>query len=54
VLEGGYDLRALAGSVAATIAGAMDGDAPAATEPGALVARARAHYRRWWPSLAQV
>ena len=54
VLEGGYDLRALAGSVAATIGAAMDGASPAAVEPGALVARARAHYRRWWPSLAQV
>jgi len=54
VLEGGYDLRALAGSVAATIEAAMDGASPPTAEPGALVARARAHYRGWWPSLAQV
>jgi len=54
VLEGGYDLRALAGSVAATIEAAMDGASPPTAEPGALVARARSHYRPWWPSLAQV
>jgi acetoin utilization deacetylase AcuC-like enzyme len=52
VLEGGYELTALARSVAATIEGALDGPAAQAVEPGALVARARAHYRRWWPQLA--
>jgi len=51
VLEGGYDLTALAGSVAATIEAALDGAGVAAVEPGALVARGRSHYRRWWPVL---
>jgi acetoin utilization deacetylase AcuC-like enzyme len=51
VLEGGYDLPALAGSVAATIEAAMNGAAADPVEPGALVARARGHYRAWWPVL---
>ena len=51
VLEGGYDLDALAGSVTATIAAALDGSEPEGVEPGALVTRAREHYRRWWPVL---
>jgi acetoin utilization deacetylase AcuC-like enzyme len=51
VLEGGYDLTALRRSVAATIEAALDGTATQAVERGALVARARAHYRRWWPLL---
>jgi acetoin utilization deacetylase AcuC-like enzyme len=56
VLEGGYDLAALAGSAAATLeavlsedGGRVDG-APAAP-PAPLVTRAREHYRRWWPVL---
>jgi acetoin utilization deacetylase AcuC-like enzyme len=51
VLEGGYDLEALAASVAATIEGALDERAVDPVEPGALVARARGHYQRWWPVL---
>jgi acetoin utilization deacetylase AcuC-like enzyme len=51
VLEGGYDLDALAGSVAATIEAAMRGPAVDPVERGPLVARARDHYRRWWPVL---
>jgi acetoin utilization deacetylase AcuC-like enzyme len=51
VLEGGYDLRALSASVAATMATATSQreveDAPA-TE---LAARARQHFSRWWPVL---
>ncbi len=49
MLEGGYDLDALAASVAATIEGALDGQAPDPVEPAPLVARARDHYARWWP-----
>ncbi|MGH2979584.1 MAG: histone deacetylase family protein [Solirubrobacterales bacterium] len=51
VLEGGYDLAALARSVVATIEAALDGTGVERVEPGALVARARGHYRRWWPVL---
>jgi acetoin utilization deacetylase AcuC-like enzyme len=51
VLEGGYDLDALAASAAATIEAALDGARPEAVEPGALVTRARGHYRGWWPVL---
>ena len=51
VLEGGYDLDALAASVTATIAAALDGSEPDAVDRGALVTRAREHYRRWWPVL---
>jgi len=51
VLEGGYDLGALAASVAATIEAALDGDRPAPVEPGAVVTRARGHYRQWWANL---
>jgi acetoin utilization deacetylase AcuC-like enzyme len=52
VLEGGYALGALAASVAATIEAALEGPAVPTAEPGALVARARGHYRRWWPVLS--
>ena len=52
VLEGGYDLRALAASVAATMGAARDGAALPDVAPGALAVRARSHYARWWPSLA--
>ena len=50
VLEGGYDLNALAGSVAATleVLGAGDG-ATASTEPDAVTRQAQAHFARWWP-----
>jgi acetoin utilization deacetylase AcuC-like enzyme len=51
VLEGGYDLGALARSVAATLGAALDDADPGPVEPGALAIHARAHYRRWWPVL---
>jgi acetoin utilization deacetylase AcuC-like enzyme len=51
VLEGGYDLAALARSVVATLEAALDGPGGEPVEPGLLVARARGHYRRWWPVL---
>jgi acetoin utilization deacetylase AcuC-like enzyme len=51
VLEGGYDLAALARSVVATLEAALDGPGGERVEPGPLVARARGHYRRWWPVL---
>jgi acetoin utilization deacetylase AcuC-like enzyme len=51
VLEGGYDLGALSASVAATIEAALDGTVPDPVAPGALVARARDRYKRWWPDL---
>jgi acetoin utilization deacetylase AcuC-like enzyme len=51
VLEGGYDLGALAASVAATIEAALNGSAVDPVERGALAARACAHYRQWWPVL---
>ena len=51
VLEGGYDLRALAASVAATMAAAREGALPD-VQAGALAETARAHYARWWPALA--
>jgi acetoin utilization deacetylase AcuC-like enzyme len=53
LLEGGYDLRALAASVAATMAAARDGAATAGAERDRLAVGARAHYARWWPSLAE-
>jgi acetoin utilization deacetylase AcuC-like enzyme len=52
VLEGGYDLGALARSVAATMAAALGEEAPDDAPPGPLVDRARAHFARWWAVLA--
>jgi acetoin utilization deacetylase AcuC-like enzyme len=53
VLEGGYDLGALAASVAATME-AASGDLVAEEAPaGPLVERARAHFSRWWPALGE-
>ena len=50
VLEGGYDLDALAGSVAATLGVLGSGDATTvSTEPDALTQQAQAHFSRWWP-----
>jgi acetoin utilization deacetylase AcuC-like enzyme len=52
VLEGGYDLHALAASVAATMEAARTGirsDGVGLSEPAM---RARSHYSRWWPALA--
>lgn len=52
VLEGGYDLDALAHSVAATME-AASGDAVAAEAPlGPLADHARSHFARWWPVLS--
>ena len=51
VLEGGYDLRALAASVAATMEAARNGAALPGAASGALAQHARAHYAQWWPSL---
>ena len=51
MLEGGYDLGALASSVAATMAAARNGAERVAIEPESLAAGARSHYARWWPSL---
>jgi acetoin utilization deacetylase AcuC-like enzyme len=53
VLEGGYDLGALARSVAATleVMGTGDGDARS-TEPDALTQQAASHFSRWWPVAA--
>jgi acetoin utilization deacetylase AcuC-like enzyme len=55
VLEGGYDLTALAASVAATLDAALaeNGSDPGQVDPGQVVIRARDHYRRWWPVLGQ-
>jgi acetoin utilization deacetylase AcuC-like enzyme len=52
VLEGGYDLRALASSVVAVLSAARDGSEPLQVTPEALSARAAEHYGRWWPQLA--
>ena len=49
VLEGGYDLRALAASVAATMEAARNGAALPDVTAGALAQRARSHYAQWWP-----
>jgi acetoin utilization deacetylase AcuC-like enzyme len=49
VLEGGYDLGALARSTAATMEAAKGNGAPAEVAPGALAERARSHFSRWWP-----
>jgi acetoin utilization deacetylase AcuC-like enzyme len=52
VLEGGYDLDALAASVVAVLEAARDGDGRELVEPDALTTRARAHYMRWWQELS--
>jgi acetoin utilization deacetylase AcuC-like enzyme len=50
VLEGGYDLDALAGSVAATLAVLGPGDADTVSfEPDAVTQQAASHFSRWWP-----
>src|SRR5207248_7392862 len=48
VLEGGYDLGALAGSVAATMEALANGAAPPSAGASALVERARAQVGRYW------
>jgi acetoin utilization deacetylase AcuC-like enzyme len=53
VLEGGYDLRALAGSVAATLEVFGSGDgAVSSTEPDAITQQAQSHFAKWWPVAA--
>jgi acetoin utilization deacetylase AcuC-like enzyme len=52
VLEGGYDLTALARSVAATMTAATGDSTPDEAHDGRLVERARSHYARWWAALA--
>jgi acetoin utilization deacetylase AcuC-like enzyme len=49
-LEGGYDLEALSGSVAATLEAfaAADGEAPS-VEPDEITRRAAEHLGRYWP-----
>jgi acetoin utilization deacetylase AcuC-like enzyme len=47
-LEGGYDLRALASSVAETLTAVSDGERPFGVEPEELTARARAVVGRHW------
>jgi acetoin utilization deacetylase AcuC-like enzyme len=51
VLEGGYDLPALAASVAATMAAARDGAQQPVAELRPVAQRAREHYGHWWPTL---
>jgi len=48
VLEGGYDLGALGGSVVATMEAAAGGEPPPEAPRGPLVDRARLHFARWW------
>jgi acetoin utilization deacetylase AcuC-like enzyme len=52
VLEGGYDLHALARSVAATMDAATGGAVASEAPCGPLADRARAHFARWWPVLS--
>jgi acetoin utilization deacetylase AcuC-like enzyme len=52
VLEGGYDLDALAASVVAVLEAAHDGAEREQVEPDAITARARSHYARWWQELS--
>jgi acetoin utilization deacetylase AcuC-like enzyme len=52
VLEGGYELGALARSVTATMAAASGDETPDTAPPGPLVEHARAHFARWWPVLS--
>jgi acetoin utilization deacetylase AcuC-like enzyme len=49
VLEGGYDLRALAASVAAMLAALRDGGVPEPVEPHPLALRAAGWIGRFWP-----
>jgi acetoin utilization deacetylase AcuC-like enzyme len=57
ILEGGYDLDALAGSMhacAAVVAGAAAPEVGSpAEEARNLVDELRRHHARWWPSLAE-
>jgi acetoin utilization deacetylase AcuC-like enzyme len=51
VLEGGYDLGALARSVASTMEAAVGDGTPVEAPLGPLAERARTHFARWWPVL---
>jgi acetoin utilization deacetylase AcuC-like enzyme len=48
VLEGGYDVDALAGSVAATLAALAEGEAPGGVEADAITQRATSVVGRYW------
>jgi acetoin utilization deacetylase AcuC-like enzyme len=52
VLEGGYDLRALASSVVATMAAARNDGALPGVPTTALAQHAVRHYDKWWPVLS--
>jgi acetoin utilization deacetylase AcuC-like enzyme len=53
VLEGGYDLQALAQSVAATLEVFGTGDASTASvDPDAITQQAQSHFAKWWPVAA--
>jgi acetoin utilization deacetylase AcuC-like enzyme len=49
VLEGGYDLAALASSCAATLEALRDGGEPPSVEPHPLAVQAAGVLGRWWP-----
>jgi acetoin utilization deacetylase AcuC-like enzyme len=49
ILEGGYDLGALAASCASTLEALRDGGAPASVEPHPLAVEAARSLGRWWP-----
>jgi acetoin utilization deacetylase AcuC-like enzyme len=51
VLEGGYNLNALARSVAATMEALIGDDVPVVPEVGPLAEAARARVAAWWPGL---
>ena len=53
VLEGGYDLDALAASVAATLEVMGSGDtATVSVDPDPVTQQAASHFSRWWPVAA--
>ena len=51
LLEGGYDIGALARSVAATIETATGAGGADEQPAGELALTAAGHYARWWPDL---
>ena len=51
MLEGGYDVGALAQSVAATMEGLADGGEVPVVEPGPLVVAAAEQVARFWPGV---
>ena len=53
VLEGGYDLSALARSCAATLEAFADGGTPRGVEPDELTRRAAAAVARYWPAVTR-